>query len=67
MDSRNSSEESQAPNLDAYKSIMERRLDPHRQPALFPTLVIETEDEIRVAVLGPAPEFEDTLKIVMQW
>ena len=67
MGSHTPSEESQTPNLDAYKSIIERGLDPHRQPTLFPTLVIETDDEISVAALNPAPEPQDTLEIVMQW
>jgi hypothetical protein len=54
-------------SLNGFKEIMERGLTRGQEPKLFPTLVIETDDEIRLAVLHPAPDYDDAFEAVMAW
>ncbi len=66
MNSTDLSEEYQA-SLDMFKEILSSGLSQASQPPLLPTLMIETEDEIRIAVLDPSPEPEETFEVVLQW
>ena len=53
--------------LDACKKTIEAGLDFSRQPFLFPTLIVETDDQLAIHVLHPAPDSSDIFEAVLQW
>jgi len=53
--------------LVVYRGIIEAGCNFSWVPPLRPTLIIEAQGEISVAVLDPPPEMDEVFEVVMQW